>query len=274
MSALVENVKNGLASRGFDSRAGGAADFADLEAHKTAHRDILAQLGDGLVDHLFDGDRLVADVMLFVEAIFLVELFHFSGDDFLHYLLGFSGRARLLAVNVALFFQHLRRDFFAPQIAWIECGDVHGDVVAQLLKGFRARHEIRFAVYFHNHADFSAGVNVVAHQPLAGFALGLFRGGGLALFPQNVDGLLHVAGGFHQRRAAIAEAGAGALAQFLHEICRYLRGLRLCAHPFVFLAVANLSVAFDAPVCKTTRRLGWSRAPGPLKSLPARCAYL
>ena len=140
---------------------------------------------------------------------------------------------RLLAVDFALLGQHFGRDFFAPQIARIDRGDVHGDVVAELLEGIGAGHEVGLAIDFHDHADLSAGVNVVADQAFAGLALRLLGRGGLAFFAQDVDGLFDVAVGFHQRRAAIGEARAGAFAQFFHEMGWDLHGLRLCTHPFL-----------------------------------------
>ncbi len=82
---------------------------------------------------------------------------------------------------------------FAPDVAGIERGHVHGHVVAKPLKILGARHEIGFAVDLHHHADLAARVDVVADQPFGGLALGLFLRGGLALAPQDVDGFVDVA---------------------------------------------------------------------------------
>ena len=76
---------------------------------------------------------------------------------------------------------------------------------------------------FDHHADFAAGVDVVADQAFGGFALGLLLRRGLALCAQDVDGLLDVAAGFHQCRAAIAESRAGALAQIPSPTARDVR---------------------------------------------------
>ena len=89
----------------------------------------------------------------------------------------------------------------------------------ELLEGFGARDEIAFAVDFDDHADLSAGMNVVADQAFGGFARGLLGRGGLALLAQDVDGLFDVAIGLDKRGAAIAEAGVGPLSEFLHELC-------------------------------------------------------
>src|SRR6266853_381559 len=59
-----------------------SAHFADLESHKAPDRNIFTELDDRLGDHFADGHALVLDVVLFVKAVFLVELFHFPVDDF------------------------------------------------------------------------------------------------------------------------------------------------------------------------------------------------
>ncbi len=51
---------------------------------------------------------------------------------------------------------------------------MHGDVVAQLLKFLGARHEIRLAIHFDQHADLSARMDVGAHQAIGGLALAPF----------------------------------------------------------------------------------------------------
>ncbi len=170
--------------------------------------------------------------MLFVETVFLVELFHFSVDDFVDNVFRLAGRQRLGLVNIALFFEHLQRDFFAPHVAWIQRRDMHGNVMRKLLECLRARHEVRLAVQLHHHADFSARVDVAAHQALAGFALRLLGRGRLALLAQHSDGFLFVAVRFHQRRSAIRETGVGQVAQFFDELCWDLHSWLLCAHPF------------------------------------------
>src|SRR5712692_4878041 len=220
--------------RGLLSGSGGwrAAGLANLEAHKTPYRDVFAEVGNQLVNELPDGQRLVLNEVLLVQTCFLVKLLHLSGDDLLDHRSRLAGRAGLLAVDLALAFEDLRGDFFAAHKARVERGDVHGDVVAQALELFRACHEVGLTVDFDNHADFPPGVDVVAHQTLGGFPLRLFLRCGLALLPQDVDGLFDVADGFDQRGAAVAEAGAGALAQLFHQLCRDVDLIGFCAHRF------------------------------------------
>ena len=74
----------------------------------------------------------------------------------------------------------------------------------------------------------------MAYQSFARFALCFLRSGGLALFAQNVYGLLDVAAGFNQRRAAIIETCIGTLAQSLYKLRWYMDWILiwiwLCAH--------------------------------------------
>ena len=188
-------------------------------------------------DHFADGNAFVLDVVLLVEAILFVEFFHFAGGDFVHDGFGLAGGQRLGFIDFALFLQHFGRYFFAADIARIERGDVHGDIVRKLLEGVGAGHKVGFAIDFHQHADFSAGVNVAADQAFAGFARGFLGRRGLPLFAQDADGFFEVPIRFHERGATIREAGVGALAQLLYQLRWNIHGTfvwsGLCAHCFV-----------------------------------------
>src|SRR5579863_6540118 len=208
------------------------ANFADLEPHKPPDRNILAELRDRLRNHLADCDALVLDVVLFVQAVFFVELFHLAVGNFLDHILRLPGRQRLRAVNIPLRRQHLRRHFFTANVTWIERRNMHRDIMAQVLKRFRPRHEVRLAVNLDEHTNLPARVDVTSHEPFAGLALRFLSRGRLPLLPQNLDGLLDVSACFHKRRAAIAESRARPLAQFLYKMCRYLHSWLLCTHPF------------------------------------------
>src|SRR5580704_10402533 len=209
--------------------------LAHLEADKSPHGDILAELGNRLCDHLADRHRLVLDVVLLVEAILLIELLHLSGDNALDNRLGLAGGLCLILVDLALTLEHLGRDFFAAQIARIDRGDVHRHVVAKLLESFRARDEVRLAVDFDDHADFATSMDVVADETFRRLALRLLGGRRLSLLAKDVDRLLDVGARLHERGAAIRETGSGPFAQFFHEVRWYLHGLRLCTHPFLLL---------------------------------------
>ena len=83
---------------------GGAVHLADLEPRESAHRDVLAQLRDRLIDQLFDRDAFVLDEMLFVEAILFVEFLHLAADDFLNHILAVGiGLRRADGVTYSVF---------------------------------------------------------------------------------------------------------------------------------------------------------------------------
>src|SRR5258707_5610950 len=101
-----------------------------------------------------------------------------------------------------------------------------------MLKSLGARHKVRLAVDFHQHGDFSTGVDVTADQSFSGLARGFLGGRRLSLFAQNRDGFLDVAFGFYQCRAAIVESRIGAVPQFLYELRWNFHGCLRCTHPF------------------------------------------
>ncbi len=163
--------------------------------------------------------------MLFVEASLLVELLHLASDDLLDDGVRLAGGARLGGVNFPFALEHLGRHVFPANVARVNGGDVHGHVVAKLFERIRARDEIAFAIDFDDHADFAAGMNIVADQAFGGFARGLLGRGGLALFAQDLDSLLNeflvvgritqLGGRLDKRGAAITEASVRKLSQFL-----------------------------------------------------------
>src|SRR5260370_11331272 len=213
-----------------------AAYFADLDAQEAPDRNILAKLGDGLVNDIADGYGFVFDVVLFVKTIFFVKLFHFSVDDFFDDGFRFARRQRLRLVNIAFLFEHFRSHFLAPHVARIERRDVHGDVMRKLVERICARHEVRLAIQLHEHADFSARVNIAAHQAFRCFAHGFLCGRGLSFLSQNGDGFFNVAFRFDERRAAVTESRTGPLAQFLNELRWDLHSWLLCTHPYFLFA--------------------------------------
>ena len=97
-------------------------------------------------------------------------------------------------------------------------GDVHGDIVHQLLEIVGAGHEIGLAVDFHQDAELAAGVDVAADQALLGDARGLLVRGRDATLPQNDFRVAQVAVGLYQGALAVHHAGAGAVAELLYEL--------------------------------------------------------
>jgi len=142
-----------------------------------------------------------------------------------------AGGLGLFLVNFPLAVQGFLRHFLAAQESRVERGHVHGHVVAQALEVRRARDEIALAIHLDQHADLPARVDIGAHQPFGRRPLRFLGGRGLALLAQDVDGLLDIAFGFHERIAAGSEARASAVAQFLHQLRGDIR-ISGCGHRF------------------------------------------
>ena len=78
---------------------------------------------------------------------------------------------------------------------------------------FGAGDEVGFAAQLHQGADAAAGVDVGFHQALGGFAVGAFGGLFEALLAEGGYGLFQVAVVVLEGPLAVADAGAGLLAQ-------------------------------------------------------------
>ena len=161
---------------------------------------------------------LVLDEVLLVEAIFLVKLFHFAVDDFFDNRLGLSRGAGLGYGDFTFPVEDFLRYFLATNVTRIERSHMHGHVVAQVAEIIGTRHEIGFAIHFDEDANFPAGMNIMADHAFGGLPRRFLLRGGLPFFSQDVNGALHIAFGFHQRRAAIGKSCAGAFAQIFHEL--------------------------------------------------------
>ena len=103
-------------------------------------------------------------------------------------------------------------------------------LVAKRAEGVIARHKIRLAVHLHEHAQLSAGRDILGDGAFLGFARRFHGGGGLAFFAQNVHGGVEVAFRFDERLFAIHHAGPGHFAEFGHVSSSnfsHINGLRV-----------------------------------------------
>src|SRR5215469_17775897 len=107
----------------------GLALIAHLEPGKAAHADVLAQLANGGCNELRDGDRLVLDKGLLVQADLFIKLAHFTLDHFLGYVIRFPASLGLSEINIFLAGIGLGCNVFFANELRIRCRDVHGDVV-------------------------------------------------------------------------------------------------------------------------------------------------
>src|ERR1700682_2103350 len=145
------------------SGSNGRPSLADLEASKAPYGDVLAQLADLGCNELCDGDGLVLDKGLLQKADLFVKLAHLAFDNFLHDVRWFAGSGRLRPVDVFLALKSLGRDIFLAHELRVAGRDVHSNIVHQLFEVVGARHEIALAVYFHQHTNLAAGMDVAGH---------------------------------------------------------------------------------------------------------------
>src|SRR5262252_2903357 len=209
---------------------------AHLEAGITLNRDVLAQLADDTGDQLRDGNGLVFDEGLLIEADFLVELAHFAFDNLLHHLSRLARGRCLRAVDVLLFLESLRSHVFFADEARIGRRNVHGDVVHQVLEVVGAGDKVALAVDLNQDADLASRVDVAGHGAFAGGAGRLLSRSGNAFLAQPYDGGFDVSFGLGQCLLAVHHGRIGLVPKFL-----YLRGSNVhgaCAH-FVVVPLAG-----------------------------------
>src|SRR3972149_6061791 len=114
----------------------------------------------------------------------------------------------------------------------------------QLLEVIRASDEVRLAVHLHHRGHASAGVDIALDQALGGLAVRPLFGQLDPAFLEQECGPLLVAFRLLKSALALHDAGAGALAQFLH-----LGGRDggLVAHPAVPSSSALAEISCRGP---------------------------
>src|ERR1700679_1119204 len=169
------------------------ARIANLKARAAPHADVLAQLADLRRNQLRDRDSLVLDERLLQQANFLVELFHLSRHHLLRNVLRLTGSDSLRDIDFLLAIEIRFGHIFLAYKFRIARGDVHGDVVDEFFEVLGTRYKIALAIYFEQHADLSAGMNIAGYRALTGHARCLLGRHRNALLAQDYDRLLHIA---------------------------------------------------------------------------------
>src|SRR5262245_91843 len=133
---------------------------AELEARVAPHHDVLAELADRLVDQTLDRLARIADIRLLEQR----------------------GLVRGQVVGDVL---------LGPDVLRVGRGDLHRDLVRQLLEVVAPGHEVGLAVHLDDDADPPAGVDVRVHHALRRVAAGLLLGDGGAAIAEPGAGVLH-----------------------------------------------------------------------------------
>src|SRR5215218_5843849 len=191
-------------------------------AGEPPHPDVLTDGRDLLGHEVTHGPLLVAE-RLVEEAHVAIPLRELPREDLLPDLRGLA-RGRGVVEQLGLLrLEHVGGDLVGVDVLRREAGDLHREVLDELLELVGPRDEVRLAVDLDEHAEAAARVDVAAHEALARLAAGLLLRGGKTLLAQRGHSLVDVAVGRLERALAIHEAGAGQLAQLLDGRSRDLR---------------------------------------------------
>src|SRR5437870_487444 len=136
----------------------GSKRLADEVASKPADDNVLAKFRNFSVEQFFDRNIRIFDETLLEQTDRAVELVEFPIDNFFSHVRGLSFDLRL--VNFALGFDQFPRNIFATDIERVRRRDVERDVFHETAEIFVLGHEISFAIYFDEHADFALQMNV------------------------------------------------------------------------------------------------------------------
>src|SRR5581483_1034054 len=158
------------------------AGIADLETGKAADGDVFAQLADHTGNELADGDSLVLDKGLIEQADLFVKLRHLAFDNLLNHIGRFAGGRSLGAVDFFFALEISCGHIFPANELRIAGGNVHGNIVHQLLELFGAGNEVTLAVDLKQHPDLAASMNVAGDRAFASHASRLLGRRSNALF--------------------------------------------------------------------------------------------
>ena len=166
------------------------------------------------------GHAAVADRRLIEQHELRVEAAKLALDDLVDHVGRLVRVLHLRAVDRLFLLDRLGRHVLAAHPLRVGGGDVHADLLDEVLEVVGARHEVRLAVHLDEDADLAAQVDVAADHALrrgAAGALGRLRQAALA---EQGDRLVHVAVRLGQRRLALHHARAGLVAKLLDHVCR------------------------------------------------------
>src|SRR6266850_2177673 len=202
--------------------------LAHLETGEALDDDPLAGLGVHPVDELADL-RLaggVLDERLLEQTLIGEEFLELTLDDLVEHLSRFFLVGQLLAIDLALLFDHRAGNVFPGDVRRVRRRDLHPELLHELLEGIGSRDEVGLAIHLDQHPELGTVVDVRPDGALAGFAVRALACLGEPLLSKELDGGLQITVGRLERLLAVHHPGAGPIAEVLHQ----LRGRR---HPLV-----------------------------------------
>src|SRR5215467_1680328 len=194
--------------------------LAHLEAGEALDDDPFAGLGVDPVDQLSNLRlaRGVLDERLLQQALLGEKLLQLALDDLVDHLGRLLLVGELAAIDLSLLLDDLAGNVLAGHVGRIRRGNLHPEILHQLLEGLGARDEVRFAVHLDEYAQLGAVVDVGPDDALTGIPVGALAGLSESLLPEELDGRFEIALRRLERLLAVHHAGAGPVAEVLHQL--------------------------------------------------------
>mmetsp|Transcript_63795 Transcript_63795/g.180031 ORF Transcript_63795/g.180031 Transcript_63795/m.180031 type:complete len:247 (-) Transcript_63795:60-800(-) len=190
--------------------------LTQVDAGESSDDNVLAQLGNRLLEHLLDRLVLVLDPLLGQQGHLLVLFLQAPLDNLRLDCVGLALQVLLCHFDLALLGNGIRRHLAGRDADDGRVGrDLHGHIGGELLEDGVDGHEVGLAVDLDQNSDLVVEVNVSRDGALSGDVAGLLVGLGHALLLEPLHGLLHVTTGLHQSFLGVRNACATARAQLL-----------------------------------------------------------
>ena len=94
---------------------------------------------------------------------------------------------------------------------------MHGDIFGKTQEIFIFRHKIRFTIYFNQHPQLAAHMNVRLDGSLRHGSAGSFLGGCQPLFSKKIDSFINVRVALHKCLLAVHHSGTGFFPQLFNH---------------------------------------------------------
>jgi len=190
--------------------------LAEVVLDEAADGDLLSNLRGGLLDEFLNSLGGVLDEVLLEESLLVDHLVEAALDNLLADVLRLGLKILHLHLDILLGGDHGGIGIIRGHVLDILAGgNLHGDVLGELLEPVTAGDKVSLAVDLDNHTEAGATVDVGADGTLSGDAGCLLIGGGDALLAEPDDSLLEVAAALGEGLLAVHHAGAGGVADSL-----------------------------------------------------------
>mmetsp|Transcript_22993 Transcript_22993/g.39483 ORF Transcript_22993/g.39483 Transcript_22993/m.39483 type:complete len:233 (-) Transcript_22993:261-959(-) len=188
------------------------------ELLETADLDVLAEKGNLRLDIFFNSNVGIAQEGLVHQAPLSHDLLNASGNDLGTDFLWFLRKILASHLNLPFFGQHIFWNLSGRhKLHTRSGGDLHSQVVHDLLELFTASNEVRFAVDLDENTDVVVVMNVGANEAISSFAGRLLVSAGNAFLTKKLSGLFHRSSCFFQSLLAVHHSRSRLITELLHN---------------------------------------------------------